>query len=95
MCIRDRCRELDEASVRDAGGKIKLKRSTRGFAARPNPNDPENGAPSMDVFDVRDVRPGRLVDCVINMRVAMTSRIERDVARTCEGVRVLGVVARA
>lgn len=28
-------------------------------------------------------------------RVAMTSRIERDVARTCEGVRVLGVVARA
>ena len=28
-------------------------------------------------------------------RVAMTSRIERDVARTCKGVRVLGVVARA
>ena len=25
----------------------------------------------MDVFDVRDVRPGRLVDCVINMRVAL------------------------
>ena len=67
----EECRELDEASVRDAGGKIKLKRSTRGFAARPNPNDPENGAPSMDVFDVRDVRPGRLVDCVINMRVAL------------------------
>ena len=67
----EECRELDEASVRDAGGKIKLKRSTRGFAARPNPNDLENGAPSMDVFDVRDVRPGRLVDCVINMRVAL------------------------
>ena len=67
----EECRELDEASVRDAGGKIKLKRSTRGFAARPNPNDPENGAPSMDVFDVRDVRPGRLVDCVINLRVAL------------------------
>ena len=27
---------------------------------------------SMDVFDVRDVRPGRLIDCVINMRVALT-----------------------
>ena len=25
----------------------------------------------MDVFDVRDVRPGRLIDCIINMRVAL------------------------
>ena len=71
----DECRALDEARDAD-GGKIKLKRSSRGFTRRSSndggdDDDPSTVSSSMDVFDVRDVRPGRLVDCVINMRVAL------------------------
>ena len=71
----DECRVLDEARDAD-GGKIKLKRSSRGFTRRSSndggdDDDPSTVSSSMDVFDVRDVRPGRLVDCVINMRVAL------------------------
>ena len=40
---------------------------------------------SLDVFDVRDVRPGRLIDCVINMRVAL--------ARDDADARVVGRLA--
>ena len=70
MAKFDECRDLDEAATaRDAeGGRIKLKRSSRGFS-QPRGDDDDG---SMDVFDVRDVRPGRLIDCVINMRVALT-----------------------
>ena len=70
MAKFDECRDLDEAATaRDAeGGRIKLKRSSRGFS-QPRGDDDDR---SMDVFDVRDVRPGRLIDCVINMRVALT-----------------------
>lgn len=65
----EQCRELDE--YRDAdGGKIKLKRTARGFKPRDTPPG-EGEDEGMDVFDVRDIRPGRLIDCVINMRVAL------------------------
>lgn len=65
----DECRELDEARDAD-GGKIKLKKTTRGFQQRNEMSD-EDRDKGMDVFDVRDVRPGRLIDCIINMRVAL------------------------
>lgn len=71
----EQCRELDE--YRDAdGGKIKLRRTARGFAPRREDlgsggGEGERGDQGMDVFDVRDIRPGRLIDCVINMRVAL------------------------
>ena len=70
LATLDECRALDEARDAD-GGKIKLKRSTRGFRRRNDTDGGDDGSSSMDVFDVRDVRPGRLVDCVINMRVAL------------------------
>jgi hypothetical protein len=65
----DECRDLDQARDAD-GGKIKLKRVSRGFKQR-NEMAGEEDEKKMDVFDVRDVRPGRLIDCVINMRVAL------------------------
>ena len=70
LATLDECRALDEARDAD-GGKIKLKRSTRGFRRRNDTDGGDDGSSSMDVFDVRDVRPGRLIDCVINMRVAL------------------------
>ena len=65
----EQCRELDE--YRDAdGGKVKLKRTARGFTPRREDMGlGEDGG--LDVFDVRDIRPGRFIDCVINMRVAL------------------------
>jgi hypothetical protein len=65
------CQALDESATRSNldSGKIKLKRTSRGF----KPRDEEVGDEDrgMDVFDIRDVRPGRFIDCVLNMRVAM------------------------
>lgn len=76
LAALDECRALDEARDVD-GGKIKLKRSSNFGRSRRGRNDDDDddaatGTSSpLDVFDVRDVRPGRLVDCVINMRVAL------------------------
>ena len=54
------------------GGKIKLKATTRGFTPRrPEAMEgvaEEEGEGRMTSFDVRDIRPGRLIDCIINMR---------------------------
>lgn len=67
----EQCRELDEYRD-DKGGKVKLKRTARGFTPRSDgPTDGDTEEPGMDVFDVRDIRPGRLIDCIINMRVAL------------------------
>ena len=72
LAALDECRALDEARDAD-GGKIKLKRSSNFGRSRRGRNDDDDDDASgrLDVFDVRDVRPGRLVDCVINMRVAL------------------------
>jgi hypothetical protein len=79
----DECRDLDETATARARGegrvsKTILKRSSRGFSSvsgRGNGTAEDEDASSsksqMDIFDVRDVRPGRLIDCVINMRVAL------------------------
>ena len=68
----EQCRELDEYREAD-GGKIKLKRTARGFTPRKEDLGGNRGGDDggMDVFDVRDIRPGRFIDCVINMRVAL------------------------
>jgi hypothetical protein len=76
LAALDECRALDEARDAD-GGKIKLKRSSNFGRSRRGRNDDDDDdaatdtSSPLDVFDVRDVRPGRLVDCVINMRVAL------------------------
>lgn len=64
------CQELDESATRSNldSGKIKLKRTSRGFKPREEVTGEDRG---MDVFDIRDIRPGRFIDCVLNMRVAM------------------------
>jgi len=64
------CQELDESATQSNldSGKIKLKRTSRGFKPREEVTEEDRG---MDVFDIRDIRPGRFIDCVLNMRVAM------------------------
>ena len=84
LAALDECRALDEARDAD-GGKLKLKRSSRGFRRRNDSDSGAHGSSSLDVFDVRDVRPGRLIDCVINMRVAL--------ARDDADARVVGRLA--
>lgn len=67
----EQCRELDEYRDPASEGKVKLKRTARGFAPRREEMDGGRGKEGTDVFDVRDIRPGRLIDCIINMRVAL------------------------
>ena len=77
--ILDECRGLDEEAASSAGrangGKVKLKRTARGFSppglVEPGAGGGGEGGGTLNVFDIRDIRPGRLIDSVLNMRVAL------------------------
>jgi hypothetical protein len=92
--IMDECRALDEEAASSAGrangGKVKLKRTARGFSppglVEPGAGGGDEGGGKLNVFDIRDIRPGRLIDSILNMRVALTrdDADERVISRLTE-----------
>jgi len=67
----DKVKESIDKSAQTAGpsGKIKLKATTRGF-------QPRSDKSSSGGLDVKDVRPGRLIDSIINLRVSLMAEGE-------------------
>lgn len=59
-------KSIDKSAAQTAGpaGKIKLKATTRGF-------QPRSDKSSSGGLDLKDIRPGRLIDSIINLRVSL------------------------
>lgn len=63
--------ELDKEL--DTSGKVKLKPTTRGFQPRV-----ESSGNNSRGFDVKDLRPGRFIDSIINLRVSLMREGEQS-----------------
>ena len=66
-------KSIDKSAAQTAGpaGKIKLKATTRGF-------QPRSDKSSSGGLDLKDIRPGRLIDSIINLRVSLMGEGENS-----------------